>query len=365
MQIAIVSTRGIPNNYGGFEQFAEIISEAFVRKGHNVTVYNPHFHSFSHRTFNGVDVIKKYSPEKQLGTAANFIYDFLSLRDAIKKKHDIILCCGYTTAAISFLFLNFKTSKLITNVDGLEWKRNKYSKPVQKLALWFEKIAVYKSHALIADNEGIKDYLLKNYKARSEFIPYGAYIPEVFDETVLQNLNLKRGEFDVLIARMEPENSIEMILKVYKQNSNFKIAVVGDIDNAYGKMIYAEFTNTSNIIFLHWIGDKNTLNALRHYSRIYIHGHRVGGTNPSLLEAMAAQSYIVAHDNTFNKSVLKQNAFYFSNEPELEAQINKQLPDGEKKKFAEENLKQLRLKYNWADCTDKHLDFFEKTLKTF
>lgn len=366
MKIAIVSTRGIPNNYGGFEQFAEIISAELVKQKHKVTVYNPHFHPFSKNQFNGVDVVKIFSPEKKLGTAANFIYDFLSLRQAIKNNHDIILCCGYTTAAVSFLFLNFKNCRLFVNVDGLEWKRSKYSKPIQKLALWFEKIAIKKSNGLISDNEGIQKYLEENYHATSAFIPYGAEIPVEVDAKIPEQFRVHQFEYDLLIARMEPENSIELILNTYKNLAKEKkILVAGSLTNRYGKFIYQKFKSCSNIIFLNWIDEKKILDSLRQYARLYIHGHRVGGTNPSLLEAMAAQALIVAHDNIFNKSVLKDAAFYFTDENQLAEIVNDDAAiQKQRSLFISKNLHEIKEKYNWERITSSYEKLFSESKQT-
>src|SRR5687767_2857482 len=130
LKIAILGTRGIPNQYGGFEQFAEILSVELIKRGHHVTVYNPHFHTHSESEYKGVTIEKKYSPEKQLGSSANFIYDFICLADARKKKFDVYLELGYQSSSVSFLVLKPKNGILITNMDGLEWKRAKWSKTV-------------------------------------------------------------------------------------------------------------------------------------------------------------------------------------------------------------------------------------------
>ncbi|MGL4338732.1 MAG: DUF1972 domain-containing protein, partial [Turicibacter sp.] len=159
MKIAILGTRGIPNNYGGFEQFAEYLSLGLIKRGHEVSVYNPHFHPYKEISFNGVSIIKKFSPEKQIGASANFIYDFLCYKDAINKDFDVILECGYHSNAPSY-FLKRKNKKplLITNMDGLEWRRSKWNEFTRKLIKKLERIAVAKSDILVSDNLGIQEY---------------------------------------------------------------------------------------------------------------------------------------------------------------------------------------------------------------
>jgi|CXWJ01.1.fsa_nt_gi glycosyltransferase involved in cell wall biosynthesis len=362
MKIAIVSTRGIPNNYGGFEQFAEFISVELVKRGHCITVYNPHFHPYQKEKFNGVDVIKIFSPEKQIKTAANFIYDYLSLKHAIKSKHDIILCCGYTTSSVFFPLINFEKTKLVTNVDGIEWKRSKYSRLIQRLTKWFEKLAINYSDALIADNVGIANYIKESYNKTSAFIPYGANSNPEFDSEILKNYFVDAHEYDVLMARMEPENNIEMILTAYAETPSQKILVVGSTKNNFGKKMRNKFSSFSNILFVEWIGDKITLDTLRHFSRLYIHGHSVGGTNPSLLEAMAAKSLIVAHNNAFNKGVLGEDAVYFDSIDELKS-IIEQKEFSKKEIFKSQNKYKISEHYNWNRITDDYENLFNSLVR--
>src|SRR5688572_9061026 len=173
MKIAIAGTRGIPNNYGGFEQCAEIISVMFKEMGHDVTVYNSHFHPFRENNFKGVNVVHIYNPENKIGTAGNFVYDYLSMRHAVKSGHDILLVLGYTTASIFYPIMNFKKTILITNMDGLEWKRDKWNNFVKKLAYWFEKLGARYSKYLVSDNEEIQSYLKNTYGRDSACIAYG------------------------------------------------------------------------------------------------------------------------------------------------------------------------------------------------
>lgn len=163
MKIAFISTRGIPNNYGGFEQFAEYISVGLAARGHEVVVYSPHFHPYKKDTYKGVRIKHIYSPETWMGSSVgSFFYDFASLKDALKKEHfDIIYEAGYTSIVPAYIWFNVKKIKypiFTTNMDGLEYKRTKFNKWVQKFIFWEERTTVKHSHYLIADNMGIHDY---------------------------------------------------------------------------------------------------------------------------------------------------------------------------------------------------------------
>lgn len=361
MKIAFISTRGVPNNYGGLEEFAEHVSVSLVKRGHEVIVYCPHFHPYLKEVFHGVRIKKKYSPEKNLGTAANFIYDFLSFTDAIKNEScDVVLVCGYTTAAVSFLLYPFGRSKIITNIDGLEWQRVKYSPMIQRLTRWFEKIAVQKSHAVISDNAGIEEYVWRVYNKSSFFIPYAAHPLQLPDEKVLQQFGLEKFKYHLLIGRLEPENNIEMLLDGVEQSSSeIKTYVFAGLNTKFAKYISDKHHNSRKIVFKGWVSGQETLNQLRHFSRIYFHGHSVGGTNPSLLEAMAGGAFISAHNNVFNKNVLGNDALYFSSASEV-----KNIIDGfdtlsaQGELFRKNNLQKIISFYNWTNITDLYEKMF-------
>jgi len=165
MKIAILGTRGIPNNYGGFEQFAQYLSLGLVEKGHEVTVYNSHNHKFKDKSYHDVKIKHIFDPEYLIGTAGQFIYDFLSILDTRSKNYDIILQLGYTSSSV-FFKLHPKNSTVITNMDGLEYKRSKYSKKVQKFLKWAESLAIKDSSLLVSDSLGIQKHLKNNYNTK-------------------------------------------------------------------------------------------------------------------------------------------------------------------------------------------------------
>lgn len=312
MIVSILGTRGIPNHYGGFEQCAEYLALGLVKRGFEVIVYNSHNHPFQEDEWNGVKIVHCYDPENKMGTAGQFIYDLNCILDVRKRKCDVILQLGYTSSSVWGWLLPKKTV-VTTNMDGLEWKRTKFSGKVKKFLKYAEWLGVKYSDYLISDSIGIQDYLKETYKKDSTFIAYGATLFENPNLDILNSYDLKQSSYDMLIARLEPENSIEVILDgVVKSKLNRPFLVIGKNETAYGKMLKEKYANYSNIRFIGGIYDINILNNLRHYSNIYFHGHTVGGTNPSLLEAMASNALICANDNPFNKYILGPDAHYFT-----------------------------------------------------
>ena len=368
MKIAFVSTRGIPNNYGGFEQFAEYISVGMAQRGHEVVVYSPKFHPYQESTYKGVRIKHIYSPETWMGSSVgSFFYDFASLRDALKKEDfDIIYEAGYTSIIPAYIWFNVKKRKrpiFTTNMDGLENKRSKFSPMVRRFLDWEEKMAVKYSHYLIADNMGIHDYYKEKYGKESKFLAYGADIHDDFKAEYLEEFGLKSEEYYILIARLEPENNIVMAIEGYlhsKENGRRPLIVVGKTNTPHGKELVEKYGNERNVEFVGGIYDFKKLDSVRHFSKAYFHGHSVGGTNPSLLEAMAAGCFIFAHDNIFNRAVLKENAFYYPSADKVTEYLNRidTIAEGSKIQYTARNIEVIRNEYSLESLIDKHEKYF-------
>lgn len=365
MKIAIAGTRGIPNNYGGFEQCAEFLSVRLAERGHEVTVYSTHNHPFQEKNFNGVTIHHCYNPEDKIGTPGNFIYDYLCMKHAVKNKFDILLVLGYTTASVFYPLMNFGASALITNMDGLEWKRDKWNSVVKKLAKWFEKLGALHSPHLVSDNEKIREYLLKTYNRDSSFIAYGCLPFSDPDESVLKSYGVEKNTYGILIARMEAENNIEMILRGFTDSDQKnKLLVVGKPVTAYGKRMVELFGNDPRIVFTGGIYNLMHLNNLRYYSKYYLHGHSVGGTNPSLLEAMASGALIIAHGNEFNKAILENDALFFTDASILKQLLNSLPMDTVLRSAAiSNNLKKVKEIYNWDSITTLYENLFRSVIQ--
>lgn len=358
MKLAILGTRGIPNYHGGFEQFAEFFSVYLVHHNIEVYVYNSSLHPYDQLTYKGVNIIQCKDFEDTMGTAGQFLYDFNCIMDSRKRNFDVILQLGYTSSSIWFWLLP-KTPIIITNMDGLEWKRSKYNAVVQRFLKFAERLAVNSSNYLISDSIGIQNYLTHKYGVNSEYIAYGA---EQFTDPnirVLDDYKVQQCSYNLLIARMEPENNIETILDGASR-TDFKFLVIGKYDvNDFGRYLKKKYIKNENIIFLGGIYDLNKLNNLRYYSNLYFHGHSVGGTNPSLLEAMASKALIVAHDNEFNKAILKENAFYFKTYAEVEALI-KNLKKDQYSEMIERCYKEIQSNFNWDLINEQYLSFIRE-----
>ena len=373
MKIAFISTRGIPNNYGGFEQFAEYISVGLAQRGHEVVVYSPKFHPYQEDTYKGVRLKHIYSPETWMGSSVgSFFYDFASLCDALKKEDfDIIYEAGYTSIIPAYIWFNVRKRKrpiFTTNMDGLENKRSKFSPMVRRFLDWEEKMAVKYSHYLIADNMGIHDYYKEKYDKESKFLAYGADIHDDFNADYLKEFGLQPEEYYILIARLESENNIVMAIEGYlhsKENGRRPLIVVGKTNTPHGKELVEKYGNEKNVRFVGGIYDFKKLDSVRHFSKAYFHGHSVGGTNPSLLEAMAAGCFIFAHDNIFNRAVLEENAFYYPSADKVAEYLNRidTMAEESKIQYTANNIEVIRNEYSWEHLVDEHEKYFQWLLE--
>lgn len=373
MKIAFISVRGIPNNYGGFEEFAEYISVGLAERGHDITVYSPHYHPYQEKEYKGVHIKHIYSPEQWMGgSVGSFFYDYLSLKDALKKEDfDIIYDAGYTSIIPAYIRFNVKNIRkpiFTTNMDGLEYKRAKFNKWVQKFVFWEERMAVKHSHYLIADNMGIKDYYKEKYGKESKFLAYGATIYDNYNADYLKEYGLKENNYFILVARLEPENNIYMAIDGYFASDQYgkrPLVIVGKTNTPYGKKLVEKYGSNPNVKFVGGIYDFNKLNSVRHFSYAYFHGHSVGGTNPSLLEAMASDCFILSHDNIFNHSVLGNNAIYYQSTEDVTKLLNDidNIVYKYKSDYTLNNLAVIRDDYSWEKLIGEHEKYFKWILE--
>lgn len=361
MRIAILGTRGIPNNYGGFEQFAGYLAVGLIKKGHDVIVYNSHNHPYQESSWNGVSIIHKNDPEHKWGTVGQFAYDLNCILDVRKRGCDVILQLGYTSCSVWGSLLP-KTPVIFTNMDGLEWKRTKFNNYVKRFLRLAERLAIKYSDQLISDSVGIQKYFKTKHNKDSIYIPYGAELFTNPNKEILGLYHLKEFQYDMLTARLVTENSIEVILDgVVQAGIERPFLVVGNYKTRYGNYLKNKYKDIAKIQFVGGIYEAEKLNNLRYYSNLYFHGHTVGGTNPSLLEAMACRCLISAHDNPFNKHVLKEHAYYFKTKDDIAAQLkNHQKNHTGSTRFIDNNLLKIEIQYNWEKIINQYESAFIK-----
>jgi glycosyltransferase involved in cell wall biosynthesis len=247
-----------------------------------------------------------------MGSAGQFIYDLLSIRDAARQRPDVHLSLGTTSSAPWLALKTLRGSApLALHLDGLEWMRGKYRPAVQRYLKWAERTAAHSADLLIADHPEMARYAARYPKPCSE-IAYGVDDPQAVGE-LDPSLGLQPGEYALVIARLVPENHVRVAAEAL--SPHVPVVVVGPFGNSEGRALQ----QLPNVRLLGGQFDAALLNSLRAHCGLYIHGHSAGGTNPSLLQAMAAGCAIAAHDNAFNRGILGNSALYFTAEGTREA----------------------------------------------
>lgn len=357
LKIGILGSRGIPNRYGGFEQFVHFLAQGLVEKGHKVFVYQSSLHPYEKKIWNQVELIRKWDPENFLGSFGQFVYDFLSILDAKRRGFDLLFQLGYTSNAIFFPIWPKYCPNLI-HMDGLEWKRSKYNALVQVFLKKMEGVAARNGDYLIADSPEIKKHLQNKYGKMVRYIPYGAIIPESFDESILSSFQITPFGYHLIISRFVPENNLELIIRAHLSSGcEQPLVLVGNCENNYGAYLRRKYQHPS-LIFLGGIYDTSVLNNLRRYCRLYFHGHSVGGTNPSLLEAMACGCIIAAHRNPFNYEITGPHADYFSNESDIRSLLLQSWSQEYRIKRKDALQAIVREQYSWEQIVEQYESFF-------
>ena len=361
LHIGILGCRGIPNHYGGYEQFAEYLACGLVRKGHQVGVYISSLHPYAADSWRGVRLIRRQDPENRLGAFGQFIYDLNCLRDARRRKFDVLLQLGYTSSAVWYPVWP-ADARNIVHLDGLEWKRSKYNYPVRQFLKWMEKLVTRRADALIADSPVIKNYTRETYRCHSELIAYGAETAIQPDLKHLEKMGLEPGNYLLAISRFVPENNLELILEGHRNSDCARpLIVIGNAGNRYGAWLTGRYASPV-IRFPGPIYDKPVLDSLRAYAGLYLHGHSVGGTNPSLLEAMACRVPICAHRNDFNAAVLGPDAYYFRDSREVSQIISNFERQAAPEGWTEANFRKIQTDYQWPVIVDRMEKLFFKVL---
>lgn len=313
--IIILGIRGVPAQHGGFETFAEKLSLFLVARGWDVTVYCQEEVGKNIWESEWNRVRRIHVPVKRRGALGTVIFDWLATKHALKEE-GVFLTLGYNTAFFN-LMQRLKGQTNVINMDGIEWRRDKWG-AVAKLWFWLnERAGCWVGNHLVADHPKIKEHLATRVSSdKITMIPYGADEVLSADRASLERYGLEPDQFSVIIARPEPENSfLEMVRAFSCKPRCHKLVVLGNFMpecNSFHRQVMN--AASGEVIFPGAIYEPGIVQALRFYSRFYLHGHRVGGTNPSLVEALGAGCAVIAHDNHFNRWVAGPDAAYFKDE---------------------------------------------------
>jgi glycosyltransferase involved in cell wall biosynthesis len=355
--LLILGTRGIPAAHGGFETFAERLALYLASRGWRVGVYcqaevERVRDRVSTRTWNGITLI---TVEVALrGPAATLAFDAFCVKDAATRG-GVCLVLGYNGAA--FLpYLRARGGRILTNMDGIEWRRPKWPLPVRAFFYGSEWIAAWSSQRLVADHPAIADHLARRRARRAiATIPYGGDPPPA--DLRPPPLGLEPGRYLVSIARIEPDNNILTLVEAFSRKPRgMRLVVLGTlkVGNAYHRAV--EDAAGLEVLMPGAIYEPEMVQSLRVHARAYLHGHTVGGTNPSLVEALWAGNAVIAHDNPFNRGTAGDGQFYFTDGDSCAAAIERVLTDEGAVAAARAAARAQAERFRWDDVLAAYED---------
>ncbi|MBE8726393.1 DUF1972 domain-containing protein [Flavobacterium hungaricum] len=317
-RIAIIGTVGLPAKYGGFETLAEHLVSNLSDK-YDFRVY------CSKKKYKKEEQLRSYKGAKltyiplQANGIQSIAYDSLSMLHALWSS-DILLILGVAGAWLLPFIRLFTNKKIIISIDGIEWKRDKWSLLAKLYLWWSEMIAVRFSHIDISDNESIQDYTAVRYKTLSRVIEYGAdhtmkVLPKSDD---FEKYPFLKTKYAVKVCRIEPENNVHLVLEAFKIQTQMTLVLVGNWKNSdYGQKLKKMYKDVENIHLLDPIYEQREIDLIRGNASLYIHGHSAGGTNPSLVEAMYLKLPVFAFKVSYNITTTEGKAVYFSSLEDL------------------------------------------------
>jgi len=353
LHIAMIGTRGVPATFGGFETAVEEIGRRLVDRGHDVTVYCRHTAVPAPKDYLGMTLV-------ELPALRHKILETLShtglsvLHASVHHRPDMAFV--FNAANAPFVpVLRLRGIPSVVHVDGLEWKRDKWGATGRRYYRWAEEVAVREADALIADAQGIVDYYQDEFDVPTELISYGTKILRDTPCDRLAELGLRPGGYHLVVARFEPENHVDVIVEGYRASGALlPLVVVGSAPYAVDHInrIADLAASDSRIRMIGSVWDQGQLDQLYAHANTYLHGHSVGGTNPSLLRAMGAGTKVIAWDVVFNREVLGTHGAYFSRADSLGALIEESelSPDGAAEVGVALQGRAAKL-YNWDSVT--------------
>ncbi|WP_029290013.1 DUF1972 domain-containing protein [Cellulomonas sp. HZM] len=347
----MIGTRGVPARYGGFETAVEEIGRRLVARGHTVRVYcRRHELDPPHGEHLGMERVTL--PALRRRSLETLSHTALSVGHLVAHRVDAAFVFNAANAPLLPVVRAVRVP-VATHVDGLEWRRAKWGANGRRYYRAAEQLAVRWSDALVADAQGIADYYADEFGARTRLLAYGAPRVDVGTER-LAELGLVAGGFHVVVARFEPENHVlEAVQGYVRSSAELPLVVVGSApySDTYTAAVRAAAGDDPRVRLLGGVWDQELLDQLYAGASTYVHGHSVGGTNPSLLRAIGAGTATIAYDVAFNREVLRSEGLYFADAAELAGHLERAESDPAATTRRGEALRLRALDYDWDDVT--------------
>jgi glycosyltransferase involved in cell wall biosynthesis len=356
-KLAIVGIVGVPATYGGFETLTDNLLD-LLPEVYDVTVFCES-KAYPKKLEKFKEAKLEYLNLKANG-AQSVIYDSIALLKSFR-KYDYVIFLGVSGAIILPFIKPFSKAKLIGHIDGLEWKRDKWGWFAKKFLKFSERLAVKYSHAVIADNKHIQDYVTEEYSEGSFLIAYGAnHVNEVDSDPYKKKFSFIDKPYIFTVCRIEPENNVELHLRVFAENDiPVPYVIVGNWNSSeYGAKLYRKYSKEKNVILYNPIYEPEELNVLRSNCYFYLHGHSAGGTNPSLVEAMYLGLPILAYGVNYNRETTFNKAVYFDDYQSLKKLLIS-LDSLDRNEMMQTMQKLAKKNYSWKAISKQYIKMLE------
>ena len=308
--IALIGTRGYPYVYSGYETFAKELSERLVKKGFKVTIYcHKNLFKYRPKEINGIHLI--YLPAIETKILSQLSHSLFAFLHACLQSYDVIIAVNSANGPFGFLTKLFRKKTMI-NVDGLEWMRPKWQGLGSKYFYWSSRQATRFFDLIINDSIEMKRVYKREFQTTSKVIAYGADLRYSKNPKLIKKWDLKQNNYYLIVGRLIPDNNSDIILEGFlKSLSDKKLVIVGDVpfQDDFAKKIKALSQTSNRIIMTGYVNEPETLAELYHHCYAYLHGHEFGGTNPTMLKAMAYGCAILALKTPFNNEMLANGTF--------------------------------------------------------
>jgi glycosyltransferase involved in cell wall biosynthesis len=359
LKIAILGTRGIPSNYGGFETFAEECAAGLVARGHQVTVYGrTRYIPRGMKTYRGVELV--VLPTLAWKYTDTVIHTFLSILHAVFRKYDVILICNAANSIYAWLPRLLGTPVAV-NVDGIERLRKKWNRAGRAYYRLGEYLSTVFPNAIVTDARVIERYYRDRYGAESVYIPYGATIEKPSGQDTLKDLQLAPNDYFLYVSRLEPENNAHLVIQAFeKVNTSKRLVILGDAPYAAEYIEKLHATQDPRIQFPGAIYGSG-YRQLQANAFCYIHATEVGGTHPALIEAMGQGNIVVANGTPENSEVVSDaGILYPKNNVEALGECLQDVADHPQKyeSFRAAASSRIRTDYSWNSVIDEYERLF-------
>lgn len=352
----MIGTRGIPASYGGFETAIEEIGRRLADRGHEITVYCRNTGDGSPRPSEYLGMKLVHLPAIRQKALETLSHTALSVVHAATRELPDAAFVFNAANAPFIPWLHLRGIPTAVHVDGLEWQRGKWGPTGRRYYRWAERFSVRQADALIADAQGIVDYYDQEFQVATELIRYGTRILRDAPSDRLGELDLEPGGFHLVVARFEPENHVDVIVEGYLASSaRLPLVVVGSAPYAaaYTTHIAERAASDPRVRLVGGVWDQDLLDQLYAHAVTYLHGHSVGGTNPSLLRAMGAGTAVIAWDVVFNREVLGATGAFFSSAASLAPLIeDAEFAPHRTAELGDASRSRAEQQYDWNDVAD-------------